>query len=197
MPYNGNWEGFFKNTDGTPLRLFHGTAKEFVYFDLEQMVDVGIHFGCDVQASHFAAKPGGRVFPAFIRSVNYVDVGNRDFGWKWPHQTVRSLENVIHQGQFLFSAADTRAVGLPPGLSMGQAYDRDCDFINSAHDHATLMQKCRAVNRKIETRLRAKEIDCIIYTNRNEPDDGIGRDAYLVFDPSNIVSAIDKEILGQ
>src|SRR5258705_279749 len=135
MRYVGNWEGFFKNADGTPLRLFHGTAKNFAYFDLAQMVDVGVHFGCIAQADHFASKLGGRVFPAYIRSVSNIHVGNSDFGWKWPNQTVRSLENVIRHGQFLFTAADVTALGLTPGLSMGQAYGRDLDFIAAANNN--------------------------------------------------------------
>jgi hypothetical protein len=51
-------------------------------------------------------------------------------------------------------------------------------------------------NRQIIASLQAKEFDGVLYTNKQEPGDGVGRDAYLVFHAKQIFSAITLECLS-
>ncbi len=196
MRFDGDNAEFIQGADGSPLRLFHGTTQDFTHFEFGKTTDVGIHFGCEEQANHFAkGGTNGRVFPVFIRSHNSIDIGGMDFGWRYPHGTIRSLENVLYGQGHLLSAEDVTALGCTPNMSVPQAFEED--VMLAEREGATLLETCKVINRKIEKLLRTKEIDCIYYTNWQEPNDGKGRKAYLVLFPWQIVSAIDREILGR
>ena len=54
----------------------------------------------------------------------------------------------------------------------------------------------REQNRQLVAMMAAKGYDGIRYSNMHEPDDGIKRDAYIIFDPKNIFSALTGQCLG-
>jgi len=190
-----NFVDLIVDAAGNPLRLFHGTCRTFDRFSLEYLVSTGCHFGSIEQADHFTnGKEGGRTIPVFLRSRRRIDIGNFDLGWRYPFQTIYMLRQVIDLGNFLFSDDDVRSLGSNPGWSLPQAYLADVELIRNSGE--MIDRECQRINRKIESLLRARGVDCLIYTNWQEPPDGVGRDAYLVLNPEQIISALTLEPLG-
>ena len=175
---------YLRGEDGSPLKLLHGTRRHFERFTMEVLQSAGAHFGCEEQANHFANGEGGRIFPVYLLSKKCVDVRGSDFGWRYPNLTIYGL-------YFVGALTDEDAIALvgEPRRSMNEAWHADCKI---AHDEP----RYTAINRAMEALLRKKGIDCVCYSNRNEPKDGQSRDAYLILNPSQIVSAITKLPLG-
>jgi hypothetical protein len=169
---------------GHPLRLYHGTCRDFTGFTIEVMRSTGVHFGCHDQANHFADQEGARVFPVFLRAKHILDVRSDDFGWRYPNQTLFVL-----QFRHIISSEDTiKLVGESRNSSAAAWY--------ADNQIAADEPKCKELNRQIEKLIEQKGYDCVLYSNKQEPSDGRARDAYLVLYPEQIVSAITGEVLG-
>ncbi len=178
-------EDLICGADSRPLRLFHGTCRDFDRFTVEVLRSAGAHFGCAVQANHFAVdQPGARIFPVYLCSKRIADVRPNDFGWRYPNGTLFGL-----QFTRILSAADSIAL-------VGASRDSFIEAFHADMAIAADTEKCKAINRQIEGMLETRGFDCILYSNRQEPPDGIPRDAYLVLSPSQIMSALSGKTLG-
>jgi len=133
-----------------------------------------------IQANHFAGTaPGARVIPVYLLIRNLIDIRPSDSGWLRPKQTAICLR----VGGFLDHAEACAIVG-SANLSLADHAELE--------PHATRQER----NRQIIAALDAKGFDGILYTNKQEPGDSIGRDAYLVFYAHQIYSAITGECLS-
>jgi hypothetical protein len=86
-------DDILRDENGSPLRLFHGTTRDFVGFRETELRSVGFHFGDPDQANHFARtdSPGARILPVYLRSKRPLDVTGSDFGWLKPKATALCL----------------------------------------------------------------------------------------------------------
>ena len=177
-------DDYILGEDGKPLRLLHGTRRNFERFTMDVLQSAGAHFGCEAQANDFAKGEGGRIFPVYLLSKNRVDVRGSDCGWRYPNQTICTLclAGALTDDDAIALVGQTRR-------SLIEAWHADCQI---AHNEP----RYTAINREMEVCLRKNGIDCVCYSNRNEPDDGKARDAYLILNPSQIVSALTKLPLG-
>lgn len=159
-----------KDNDGAPLLVYHGTTEEFTQFSDDHLQSLGFHFGCLTQATHFASKShGGRIIAAHLLSRSPADVRGSDCGWLVAQATVCCLffNNVI---------TDQEATELLDGGRISYASYR---IIESK-------EKRQALNRRTVSLLQSKGYDGIIYSNKQEPNDQVDRDAYLVFHAKQI-----------
>jgi ADP-Ribosyltransferase in polyvalent proteins len=182
MPPNYTNVAFITGTDGRPLKLLHGTCRDFDRFSRDELRSAGVHFGCEAQANHTAGdREGARIIPVFLKSERVVDLRGSDYGWLHPNMTLFGLQitGVLPPQEIIRLAGAERR-------SSVEAFRADLAI---AHDR----EKCRQLNREIEDSLAAHGVDCVIYSNRNEPPDGEQRDAYFVLFPEQIYSAITGE----
>ncbi len=105
--------------------------------------------------------------------------GSSDFGWLRPKQTAILLIN----GGFL-SYQEASQITNSGNLSLVEHGELE--------PHEIRWNR----NREIIIALERKGFDGILYTNRQEPGDGVDRDAYLVFRSNQIFSAITFECLS-
>jgi hypothetical protein len=151
-----------------------------LFFSDEYLQSLGFHFGDGVQANHFAGgSPGACIFPVYLLIRNLIDIRPSDSGWLRPKQTAISLQ----VGGYLKFA---EAVALTSSKNLSLADHRELE------PQASRQKR----NGQIIAALEAKGFDGILYTNRQEPRDGIGRDAYLVFRANQIFSAITLDCLS-
>lgn len=182
MVYEKN--DLISDNNGQPLPLYHGTCCDFDRFTCEFLRSTGVHFGCKVQANYFARGLGSRIFPVHLRAKKVVDVRPSDFGWRYPNQTVFMLRL-----SGIVSARDSLSLLSVSVNSIDEALSADSVV---AGDQAA----CSAINRGVERLLGERGIDCILYSNKQEPADGMARDAYFVLRPNQIISAITGEELA-
>jgi ADP-Ribosyltransferase in polyvalent proteins len=166
---------------GLPIVLYHGTTAQFDRFSDHYLQSLGFHIGDPAQADHFAGpKPGGRVFPVYVVIRNPLDLGESDSGWQRPQATAVSL---VCAGVLSFSEG-VRIVGSD-------------DFSLASYRHIEPQAQRQERNKQIIHALERKGYDGVLYTNTQEPRDGIARRAYLVFHANQIYSAITLECLGE
>jgi len=87
-----------------------------------------------------------------------------DPGWQQPIGTALALQTAR-----VFTVADINRLGFF-GLGLIEAFRRHTDE-----------QERRVTNAIIAQILEEKGFDSVAYSNRNEPNDGVARDAYCVF----------------
>jgi hypothetical protein len=154
-----------KDNMGNPAVLYHGTKAHFKDFSDEHLQSLGFHFGCLNQAKHFAGTSSyGRIISAHLLVLSPADIRPSDCGWLQAQRTICCLffKNLITYNE---------ATELLDGGKISYAYYR---VIESKEQR-------QALNRKTVALLESKGYDGIIYSNKQEPPDGIERDAYLVF----------------
>ena len=149
--------------------LYHGTKASFTSFSDEYLESLGFHFGCLEQAKHFAV-PGGRVISAHLQAWSLVDVQPNDCGWQQPQRTVIGLE-------------DLGFISKPEADELLNGGDRSL----ASYRFLESREKRNVFNRKLVSLLESKGYDGIVYSNKQEPADGIPRIAYAVFHDYQIV----------
>lgn len=170
--YSKELEALFVHDDnGKPLVLYHGTRHTFDHFSDEYLQSIGFHFGCITQAKFFAGDGAdGRIISAYLSAHNLADIRPSDFGWLQPQVTVVCLHfaNLINEAE---------ATELLDGGDLSLA---------SYRHHIESLEKRQLLNRRLMALLETKGYDGIIYSNKQEPPDGVLRDAYLVFHANQI-----------
>ena len=165
---------------GRPLVVYHGTCSEFHTFSDIYLQSLGFHFGDKSQANYFAGTTvGARVIPVYLVIRNLIDIRPSDAGWLRPKQTAICL-----CGADFLTFPEASAIVGSNNLSLADHRELEPQVVRQER------------NRKIIVALEAKGFDGILYTNKQEPGDGIGRDAYLVFHSHQIYSAITYECLS-
>ena len=150
-----------KDAEGLPLIVYHGTNASFDAFSDSQLQSLGFHCGDIVQANHFAGTdPGARVVPVFLLIRNLIDIRPNDAGFLRPKQTAICLY-ISDLLTFVEAASiiDSNTLSLV------------------AHSELESQEIRQRRNRQITAVLGAKGFDGILYNNRQEPGDGVGRDA--------------------
>ena len=155
----------FCDDDGQPLILYHGTQKAFDDFSDEYLESLGFHFGCMTQAKHFAGDGAeGRIIRARLLARNPADIRPDDCGWLQSQATVCGL--------FFIGLIDhAETTELLDGGEISLSCYRDIE--------SQALRQSR--NARIVSLLESKGYDGIVYSNKQEPGDGVRRDAYLVF----------------
>lgn len=169
-----------KDNQGNPLVLYHGTFASFDTFSDVYLQSLGFHFGDPVQANHFAEqRRGSRIIPVFLLIRHLINIRPSDAGWLRPKQTAICLQI----NNYLTFAEAAKIVG-SNHLSLADHHELEEPAIRQER------------NRQIIAALEAKGFDGIVYTNKQEPGDGVGRSAYLVFHATQIFSAITRDCLS-
>lgn len=159
---------------GEPLVVYHGTPQPLACFSDDYLQSLGFHFGDPAQANHFAGNGAGAcIFPVYLLIRNLIDIRPSDSGWLQPQATAITLSV-----SGLLSHAEAVDIVGSDNLSLAEYRQIEPQTIRQER------------NRRIIAALQAKGFDGIVYSNRQEPGDGVPRDAYLVFHANQIVSAI-------
>ena len=157
--------------------LYHGTTAFFSSFSDKYLQSLGFHFGCITQAKYFASRaPKGRIIAAYILARKLADVRPSDCAWLQTQGAVICLQDC---GFLSSKEADELLDGGERSLA--------------AHRGIESQEERRALNAKIITFLKAKGYDGIVCSNRQEPPDGIRRDAYLIFRAEQIFPVASHE----
>jgi hypothetical protein len=186
------------DSSGEPLVVYHGTCRTFTTFSSEYLLSVGTHFGCLEQANYrigfydiqyFGAKTqytcdmqGCRIIPAYLIIKKLIDLRGHDFGWERPAATAYLLTQ-----SGLISAEEASAC---TGL-------KETDTLPTAWWIETTPDQMKNQYAALTDILSAKGFDGILYANTNEPRDKKQRDAYLVFRPQQIYSALTGQCVGE
>jgi hypothetical protein len=167
-----------------PLLLYHGTPYFFENFQDSRLTSLGLHFGCREQADwrvrHFREK---RIIHSYLRTAQVLDIrGQGDPGWEnaamtWVHLHLSTLG----RGPKGISAADLAHVGL------------ETDMMAATRSRASKEENAR-LNNALRTLLRQKGYGVVLYSNHNEPRDGIARDAYCVLSLDLVVPVSYEDI---
>jgi ADP-ribosyltransferase-like protein len=168
-----------KDAVGRPLVVYHGTRAAFDTFSDNYLHSLGFHFGDPDQANHFAGQGTfARVIPVYLMIRRLIDLKASDAGWLNPKQTAIGL----YIDDFL---TPTEAISIIGSENLSLAAHRELESPEVREER----------NKQIIVALETKGFDGILYTNNQEPGDGLGRKAYLVFHASQIFSAITRECL--
>jgi hypothetical protein len=155
-----------------PLVLHHGTPVDFECFDLNKHHSVGVHFGCIAQANARLTNPG--IKEGWIISAHIL-LG-RPYDIEFPIDSFH--ENPAVTAHYL--------------KEMGALDDDDMialGFANISSSWAAMIDwpgdTRRVKNAAIRERLLVR-YDTIIYSNRQEPNDGVARTAYCILSTEQI-----------
>lgn len=167
-----NWFGDSKVVDaeGKPLVVYHGTYANFDQFDPKLSRDIGIHFGTIGQAQKF----GDRLLPVYLTIKNPIRVEDN---FSRENGLGAFLEDIYYEIDATSKETD-KLRELAAAVERKWSDDRDAD--NTSIKEFKQFWKLAL---KILTR---SGYDGIVYRNRVEGDG----DSYVVFDPSQIKSAI-------
>lgn len=165
-----------KNDWGDPLKLFHGTTRDFLGFQETELRSVGFHFGDPDQANHFAPgdAPGARIFPVYLRCGKTLDVTGSDFGWLKPKATALCL--------FFSQVISLREM-------MDLLDGTPTSMVECANAIVSDAQRSQ-LNLRICALIGAAGYDSVLYTNKQEPPDGKHRPAYFALSARQIISAL-------
>lgn len=159
-----NWFGksVVKNADGTPEKVYHGTAANFTVFERG---DIGYHVGTKAQAEdRIAGVEGGHVMELYASIQNPLYAA-MDFG-DWHGQNV--AEMLIETEQF-------------------EDFDNRAE-IEERLSEVAKMDNQQEADTALRKYLQDLGYDGIVYENRWE---GEG-DSYIVFESSQLKSATDN-----
>lgn len=169
------------DADGCPLVVYHGTTACFERFSAEYLLSTGLHFGCPEQANfRVLGLEGARIFPVYLKISEWLDMSGSDLGWEKPATTAYAL---VQQG--IVTLDEVKFTGL-----------KETDTLPTSCRIEVNDEQNREQNRTLTKLIASKGYDGIRYSNMNEPKDGKKRDAYAVFDPTNIFSAVTGRCLG-
>ena len=170
-----NWFGDSKVADaeGKPLVVYHGTKSDFSTFEKG---DLGFHFGTATQAEKILNRKNfvegtDNIMPVYLSAKNLVRLP--DIGFDSPRATVQEFVNAG-----AISKADAKEINNEMSISFIDTGEKD------------------AMQQTLREELLKRGIDGVIYENSGEADrDSTGRlrDSYIVFDPSQIKSAIGNQ----
>ena len=148
---------------------------------MEYLLSAGVHFGCREQANYrIKDRDGARIFPVYLNIQKPLNLTGSDFGWEHPPTTAYTLKQ-----ERILTADETNFTGLT-----------EQDTLQTAWKIVLNETEIREQNAKLNTILADKSFDGIFYSNANEPPDGRKRDAYMIFDSSQIFSAVTGQRLG-